>query len=66
MDAQSTQYTSLHIGHLGLVADMLDEIGLIQEIDKRLPIIGVLTNAYVPSFSFQMSRKTPKKDYFRV
>ncbi len=23
MDAQSTQYTSLHIGHLGLVADIL-------------------------------------------
>ncbi len=38
MDPQSTQYTSLHIGHLGLVADMLYEIGLIKEIDKRLPI----------------------------
>ncbi len=38
MDIQSTQYTSLHIGHLGLVADMLYETRLIQEIDKRLPI----------------------------
>ncbi len=38
MDDQQTQYSSLHIGHLGLVADMIHHIGLIQEIDKRLPI----------------------------
>jgi transposase len=32
------QFSSLHIGHLGLVADKIDSLNLVELIDRRLPI----------------------------
>ncbi|MCP3680036.1 MAG: hypothetical protein GY782_07165 [Gammaproteobacteria bacterium] len=50
-----------------LLATALDHPLNNKEIDAlQQEFIGVLTNAYVPPFSFQMSIKTPTKDYVRV
>ena len=35
---QEEQFSSTHIGHLGLVADKIDSLDLIDLIDRRLPI----------------------------
>jgi len=35
---QEEQFSSAHIGHLGLVADKIDSLNLIDLIDHRLPI----------------------------
>jgi transposase len=32
------QFSSLYIGHLGLVADKIDNLDLISLIDERLPV----------------------------
>lgn len=39
MDFLSEQnFSTKHIGHLGLVADKIDELNLIELIDQRLPV----------------------------
>jgi transposase len=35
---KAEQFSSSHIGHLGLVADKIDSLNLIDLIDRRLPI----------------------------
>lgn len=35
---ESEQVSSLHLGHLGLVADKIESLGLIELIDRRLPV----------------------------
>ena len=32
------QFATLHIGHLGLIADKIDSLNLVNLIDRRLPI----------------------------
>ena len=42
MDAlKEEQFSSTHLGHLGLVADKIDSLNIVNLIDNRLPISKV-------------------------
>ena len=48
MEISSEGLKVIHLGHLGIVAAMINELGIIDKIDKRLPISkehgAILTN----------------------
>jgi transposase len=36
-----TEYSSKHLGHLGIVSGMIDELGIVESIDKYLQVDGI-------------------------